>query len=121
MEHDKMNTNRWWVLCLALLVLAACSRSVAVGERFTLWQGEVVRVKGAGLTIEITALAYQQPGSQTPGDGFVQLRVVGGDEGETEVALMAGQEATIGGYTIRLERLLASVDGEGCELVVSGP
>lgn len=108
-------------MSLALLALAACSRSVAVGERFTLWQGETVKIKGTGLTIEITAFAYQQPGSQTPGDGFAQLWVVGGDGGEREVTLMAGQETTVGGYTIRLERLLTSVDSEGCELVVSGP
>jgi hypothetical protein len=108
------------ILGLALLILAGCcGRPVALGERFTLWQGEMVRVQEAGLIIEIDEMVYQQPGSQTPGDGFVGLRVTERGGRETMVTLFAGQEAQVGEYEIRLEKLVVGVESDGCELVVT--
>ena len=105
---------------MALLMLVGCrGRPVALGERFTLWKGETVRVREAGLTLEIRAMAYQAPGSQTPGDGFVELRVMESGDEETTVTLLAGQEAEVGGYLIHLERLVVDVENEGCDLVVT--
>jgi hypothetical protein len=119
MKHNVVGVNWFWRLSMALLLLVSCSRSVAVGEHFTLWQGETVQVRQTGLAIEIETIAYQQPGSQTPGDGFVELQVSVRGEGETKVTLMAGREAKVGGYEIGLEELVTNVDGEGCELVVT--
>ena len=71
----------------------------------------MIRVRQAGLTIEIQAMAYQAPGSQTPGDGFVDLRVAERGGRETRVTLFAGQMAQIGGYEIYVERLVVSAEG----------
>ncbi|MBN1812302.1 MAG: hypothetical protein JXA14_10735 [Anaerolineae bacterium] len=120
MRHSKIVTNRVLVLGVALLVLAGCcGRSVALGERFTLWKGEMVTVREAGLIIEIETMIYQQPGSQTPGDGFVDLLVTERGGRETTVTLFAGQKAQVGGYEIHVERLVVGVEGEGCGLVVA--
>jgi hypothetical protein len=120
MKHSVIVINWLLVLGISLLILAGCcGRSVALDERFTLWQGDMVRVRQAGLTIAIQAIAYQAPGSQTPGDGFVDLRVTERGGQETTVTLFAGQMARIGGYEIHVERLVVSTEGEGCELVVT--
>lgn len=120
MRHSVVATNRLLVLGISLLILAGCcGRSVVLGERFTLWQGDMIRVRQAGLTIGVQAMAYQAPGSQTPGDGFVDLRVTERGGQETTVTLFAGQMAQIGGYEICVERLVVSTEGEGCELVVT--
>jgi hypothetical protein len=120
MKHSVTATNRFLVLGIVLLILAGCcGRSVAIVERFTLWKGETVRVQEAGLIIEIETMAYQQPGSQTPGDGFVDLRVTERGGRETTVTLSAGQKAQVGGYEIHLERLVVGKDSDGCELVVT--
>lgn len=79
----------------------------------------MVRVQEAGLIIEIDTMIYQQPGSQTPGDGFVGLRVTERGGRETEVTLFAGQKAQVGGYEIHLEKLVVGVESDGCELVVT--
>jgi hypothetical protein len=119
MKHRMIVTSRFWMLSVAMLVLAGCcGRQVALGERFTLWQSDMVRVQEAGLIIEIETMIYQQPGSQTPGDGFVDLRVTETGGRETTVTLFAGQKAQVGGYEILLERLVVGVDSDGCELVV---
>jgi hypothetical protein len=120
MKYGKMVTNRFLLLGVALLVLAGCcGRPVAVGERFTLWQGEMVRVQEAGLIIEIDVMAYQQPGSETPGDGFVDLRVTERGGRESMVTLSAGQKAQVGEYEIHLEKLVVGLEGDGCELIVT--
>ena len=75
MKHGKVSITRSWVLGVAVLILVSCSQSVAVGERFSLWEGEPVRVRGTGLTIEIEQIGNQQPGSQETMDGFVFLQV----------------------------------------------
>jgi hypothetical protein len=46
MKHSLVSTCRFWVLGTALLILVSCGQSVAVGERFTLWEGETVRMRG---------------------------------------------------------------------------
>jgi hypothetical protein len=117
-----MKTRATGILTLgiALLILVGCcGRPVALGERFTLREGEMVRVQEAGLIIEIDTMIYQQPGSQTPGDGFVGLRVTERGGRETTVTLFAGQKAQIGEYEILLERLVVGVESDGCELVVT--
>jgi hypothetical protein len=120
MKHGVTVANHFLMLGMALLILAGCcGRPVAVGERFTLWQGEMVRVQEAGLIIEIDAMVYQQPGSQTPGDGFVDLRVTERGGREATVTLFAGQKAQVGGYEIYVERLVIGVESDGCELVVT--
>jgi hypothetical protein len=120
MRHCITVANRFLALGVALPILAGCcGRSVALGGRFTLWQGEMVRVREAGLTIELETMIYQQPGSQTPGDGFVDLRVTERGGRETTVTLFAGQKAQVGGYEIYVERLVIGVESDGCELVVT--
>jgi hypothetical protein len=117
-----MKTRATGILTLgiALLILAACcGRPVVLGERFTLRKGEMVRVQEAGLILEIDAMIYQQPGSETPGDGFVDLRVTERGGRETEVTLFAGQKAQVGGYEIYLEELVVGVESDGCELIVT--
>ena len=107
-------------LGVALLILASCcGRSVALGERFTLWKGEMVRVREAGLILEIDTMIYQQPGSQTPGDGFVDLRVTERGGQEAMVTLFAGQKTQVGEYEIHLEKLVVGVESDGCELIVT--
>ena len=114
----KVSASRW-LLGIALLVLVSCTQSAAVGERFTLWEGETVRVRGTGLTIEIEQIGNQQPGSQETMDGFVFLRVMVRDEGETKVFLEVGEKEKVGEYEIRLERVIWDVDAWSCELVVT--
>lgn len=116
----KTRMTRVLVLGAALILLAGCcGRPVALGERFTLRKGEMVRVREARLIIEIDAMIYQQPGSQTPGDGFVGLRVTERGGRETAVTLSAGQTVQVGEYEIHLERLVVGVEGDGCELLVT--
>lgn len=120
MKRRMTTTNRFLVLGIALLVLTGCcGQPVALGERFTLRKGEMVRVQEAGLIIEIDTMIYQQPGSETPGDGCVDLRVTERGGRETEVTLFAGQKAQVGEYEIYLEKLVVGVESDGCELIVT--
>ena len=48
-----VSAKRLWVPGIVLLVLVACGRSAMLDERFTLREGETVRVRGAELTIEV--------------------------------------------------------------------
>lgn len=111
--------NRFWALGLALLILAGCGQSVAVGERFTLRDGEMVRVKQSEVTIEARQIIDGLDGSQEIGDGSVSLRVTVEDGDEIELCLEAGGTAATGGYEIHFERVVADADGLTCEVVVT--
>ena len=117
-EPFSASAKRLWVLGIVLLILAACSRSVALDERFTLREGETVRVRGAELTIEVEQIIDGLDGSQEIGDGSASLRVTVEKEGETEVYLETGERARIGGVEIGLERVVSDRDGLTCEMVV---
>ena len=111
--------NRFWVLGIALLLLAGCGQSVAVGERFTLRDGEMVRVRESEVTIEAGQIIDGLDGSQQVGDGSVSLRVTVGKGDETELYLEAGGTAAAGEYEIRFERVVSDADGLTCELIVT--
>ena len=70
------------VLSVALLLLAGCSQAAGVGEHFTLWEGETVRIKQIGLSITAEQVSIGQPGSQRTDVGFavLQVRVSGAGE-----------------------------------------
>jgi hypothetical protein len=118
-EDDRTNTGWFWLVAVALLILTSCSRSAALGQRFSLQEGETVSVRGTGLTIEIEQIGNQQPGSQEIMDGFVFLRVMAKDGGQTTVFLEVGAQKTVGGYEIHLERVVLGADMWSCELIVT--
>ena len=106
---------------LALLTLAGCGRSVAVGERFMIRDGETVRVRGTDVSIAAEQIIDGLDGSQEIGDGSVSLRVIleGEVKGETELYLEARGTASAGGYDIHFERVHSDAKGLSCELIVT--
>jgi hypothetical protein len=117
-KRNRVQLRRFLALGIVLLVLVTCKPSVEVGEYFTLWEGETVSVKGTGLTIEAEMVGFGIPGSHDPEDGFADLRVTVQGEGETEVFLEVGQREVVGGYEIRLEKMVGTEEKDGCALVV---
>jgi hypothetical protein len=119
MKDDRTNIGWFSLVAVALLILASCSRSAALGQRFSLQEGETVSVRGTGLAMEIEQVGNQQPGSQEIMDGFVFLRVIEKDGGQTTVYLEVGGQNAVGGYEIHLERVVLGADIWSCELIVT--
>jgi hypothetical protein len=111
--------SRLWVAALALLLLAGCSRAAALGEAFSLREGETARVGGTGLTLAIEQIGNEQPGLQETMDGFVFLQVTVEGEGEGTVYLEVGERERAGGYEIHLNSVVSDGEGWRCELVVT--
>lgn len=107
------------LLGLTLLVLASCGRSVPVGGRFTIRDGEMVRLRGTEMRIEAEQIIDGLDGSQEIGDGSAVLRLIVEGEDLAELYLETGGTAAAGGYDIHFERVHSDAADLTCELIVT--
>jgi hypothetical protein len=119
MKRNRVSAGRISGMSIVLLILASCSRSVAIGEPFVLREGKAVHVRGTELTVEAEEIIQGLDGSQWVDDGSVTLRVTVEGVGETELYLEAGEWTMVGEYEIRFERVVSGTEGTGCELIVN--
>ena len=107
------------LLCISLiaLALASCQSRPSLGETFTLKQYDTLTLKDADLTLEIDVIYHWH---EEDGQGKVRARFFVTVDGQDEtVSLEPGEEATVDGYRIALQRVLFIVGDSSCDLLVT--
>jgi hypothetical protein len=116
-----------WLLIssISLLLVTGCglgSRSVKIGEQFTLRPGERVVVAGTDLEIQVKGVGHQtSPNPQPKGfrGSYVEMTITAG--GAPPRAISVDDDVNVGDYTITVKSAnpFRSDDGPRCELVVT--
>lgn len=102
---NRCSVKRWLVISIAIVSIGCSlwSRSVKLGEQFTLRPKEQVVVAGTGLAIRLDEVGHQtfsEPQPKPLSSSYVVLTVTAGSVPAKSISISVGESETIGGYTI---------------------